>query len=135
MPAGLQLSRALLRNQGLAGTAGFLSGFRGATSRGKRHLAALLDDACAGDEVAVQATTRPTPRTLTRGDDERIGTSDLVALLHGGRWDGMIRAGQRRRRAGPTATGVASVRLRRHRDPADARSARCGCSPTTEFGT
>jgi hypothetical protein len=30
---------------------------------------------------------------LTRGDD-RIGTSDLVSLLRGARWDGMIRARQ-----------------------------------------
>lgn len=92
LPAGLQLSRALLRNQRLAGTAGFLAGFRGATSRAKRHVGALLDDACAGDQVAVKRRLGDTPR-LTRGDDERIGTSDLVALLHGARWDGMVRAG------------------------------------------
>lgn len=92
VPAGLQLSRALLHNQGLTGTAGFLSGFGGATTRGKHHLAGLLDDACAGDEVAVKRRLAATER-LTRGDDERIGTSELVALLHGARWDGMIRAG------------------------------------------
>jgi hypothetical protein len=92
VPAGLQLSRALLRNQGLSGTAGFLTGFGGATSRGKRHLAGLLDDACAGDQVAVKRRLADAVQ-LTRGDDDRIGTSELVALLHGARWDGMIRAG------------------------------------------
>ena len=91
VPAGLQLSRALLRNQGLPGTAGFLTGFSGATSRGKRHLAGLLDDACAGDQVAVKR--RLIDARLTRGDDDRIGTSELVALLHGARWGGMVRAG------------------------------------------
>jgi hypothetical protein len=30
---------------------------------------------------------------ITRGDADRIGTSELVSLLHGARWDGMIRAG------------------------------------------
>lgn len=92
LPAGLQLSRALLRNQRLAGTAGFLAGFRGAASRGKRHVGALLDDACAGDQVAVKRRLGDTPH-VTRGDDARIGTSDLVALLRGAQWDGMVRAG------------------------------------------
>ncbi len=92
VPAGLQLSRALLRNQKLTGTAGFLSGFAGATSRGKRHLGGLLDVACAGDQVAVKRRLADTA-DVTVGDAERIGTSELVAMLHGARWDGMIRAG------------------------------------------
>lgn len=101
LPAGLQLTRALLRNQRLAGTVGFLAGFRGATSRAKRHLAGLLDDACAGDQVAVRRRLGDGAQ-LTRGDDDRIGTSELVGLLHGARWDGMVRAGS-----------VAVARLRR----------------------
>ncbi|MDT5154035.1 MAG: hypothetical protein QOI01_5768 [Mycobacterium sp.] len=92
VPAGVQLSRALLRNQGLSGTAGFLTGFSGVGARAKRHLAALLDDACAGDEVAVKRRLADAAQ-ITRGDADRIGTSELVALLHGARWDGMIRAG------------------------------------------
>lgn len=92
VPAGLQLSRALMRNQGLAGTTGFLAGFGGAASRGKRTLAAVLDDACAGDQVAVKR--RLTHANLTRGDEDRIGTSELIALLHGASWDGMIRSGR-----------------------------------------
>ncbi|HYO04336.1 MAG TPA: nuclear transport factor 2 family protein [Mycobacterium sp.] len=92
VPAGLRLSRALLRNQGATGTAGFLSGFAGATSRGKRHLAGLLDDACAGDQVAVKRRLGDAGH-VTKGDVEHVGTSELVALLHGARWDGMIRAG------------------------------------------
>jgi hypothetical protein len=38
IPAGMSLTRALLGNQGLSGTAGFLSGFRGVHGRGKRHV-------------------------------------------------------------------------------------------------
>ena len=101
LPAGLQLSRALLRNQRLVGTVGFLTGFRGTTSRGKRHLAGLLDDACAGDQVAVKRRLGDVAH-LTMGDGDRIGTSELVGLLHGARWDGMVRAGS-----------VAVARLRR----------------------
>jgi hypothetical protein len=55
-------------------------------------VAGLLDDACAGDQVAVKRRL-PEAATISRGDDDRIGTSELVALLHGARWDGMIRAG------------------------------------------
>lgn len=93
VPAGLHLSRALLRNQGLVGTVGFLAGFNGATTRGKRLVAAVLDDACAGDQVAVKRRLT-THAQLTRGDDRPIGTSELVALLHGASWDGMIRSGR-----------------------------------------
>ncbi|MCV7134457.1 nuclear transport factor 2 family protein [Mycobacterium hodleri] len=101
LPAGLQLTRALLHNQRLAGTVGFLAGFRGVTSRAKPHLARLLDDACAGDQVAVKRRLGDAAQ-LTRGDDDRIGTSELVGLVHGARWDGMVRAGS-----------VAVARLRR----------------------
>ena len=93
VPAGLALSRALVRNQGPAGTAGFLSGFGGATTRGKRHLAGLLDDACAGDQVAVKRRLADAAR-ITSGDVDRVGTTELVALLHGAQWSGMIRAGR-----------------------------------------
>ena len=92
VPAGLGLSGALLRNQGPAGAAGFLSGFRGASNRGKRQLASLLDDACAGDQMAVKRQLGDHAQ-VTRGDTDRIGTTELVALLHGARWSGMLCAG------------------------------------------
>ena len=41
VPAGVQLSKLLLRNQGLAGTLGFLSGFGGMGSGGKGTLRAV----------------------------------------------------------------------------------------------
>lgn len=91
-PVGLALSRALLRNQGLSGAVGFTSGFAGVGGRGKRRLAALLDAASTGDEVAVRrAVTESGHATL--GDDTRLGTSDLAARLDGARWDKMIAAG------------------------------------------
>src|SRR5690242_12643688 len=54
VPAGLQLSRLLLRNQGLVGTLGFFGGFRGLGSGAKGVVARFLDAACAGDEVGVR---------------------------------------------------------------------------------
>jgi hypothetical protein len=92
VPAGLSLSRGLLRNQGAAGTVGFMSGFRGVGARGKRHLAAFLGDACAGDEVSVRR--RVSNRLLiTLGDDDRLATSDLLNRLAGGRIRKVISAG------------------------------------------
>jgi SnoaL-like protein len=91
VPVGVQLSRALLRNQGLSGTVGFLAAVR-VPSGGRRLLAGLLDDACAGDEVAVKRRLGDAA-VITRGDVDRIGTSELVGLLHGAQWDGSIRAG------------------------------------------
>src|ERR1700704_6551515 len=54
VPAGAELAKALLTNQGLAGTLGFLSGFSGMGSGGKGLFARFLDDACGGDEVGMR---------------------------------------------------------------------------------
>ena len=54
VPAGLQLSKGLLTNQGLIGTLGFLGGLRGTGPQGKRRFREFLADARAGDEVAVR---------------------------------------------------------------------------------
>jgi hypothetical protein len=131
LPAGLSLSRALLTNQGPGGTAGFVSGFRTVGRRGKRQLTGLLDDACAGDEVAVRR--RVSDRVLiTLGDDDRLGTSELVSRLAGGRVRKLIASGPTvaagvdrdgRRQvlfADMTAGPLAIVRLRLFADGHDA---------------
>jgi hypothetical protein len=92
VPAGVSLTRALLGNQGISGTLGFLSGFRGVRRRGKRHVAALLDAACAGNEVAARRLV-PASALVTLGDDTRLGTSDLVSRLSGASWRKVISAG------------------------------------------
>jgi hypothetical protein len=51
LPAALQLSAALVRNQRLAGTAGFLSGLQGAGKRGKRLVEEALADGLLADEL------------------------------------------------------------------------------------
>jgi hypothetical protein len=92
VPAGLQLATALLRNQGPAGAIGFAGGFRGAGRRGKRLVTGLLDDLCAGDEVAVQRTVRGGTEVLL-GDSEPLGVSALVELTTGATWRKLIVSG------------------------------------------
>ena len=92
VPAGMSLTRALLGNQGISGTAGFLSGFRGVGSRGKRHLTRLLDAACAGNELEARRLLSRSA-LVTLGDDTRVGTSELVSRLSGARWRKLIAAG------------------------------------------
>ena len=92
VPAALQLTRALLTNQGPSGTAGFMSGAVGAGPRGKRLIAQLIDDACAGNEVAVKRVLGP-DADITAGDDARLRPTELVAALNGARRHTTIVAG------------------------------------------
>src|ERR1700730_6295683 len=68
VPAGVALSRLLLTNQGLTGTLGFLSGFSGIGSGGKRLFARFLDDACGGDEVGMRRRLAGPGEISHRGD-------------------------------------------------------------------
>jgi hypothetical protein len=101
---GLGLGRGLLRNQGPAGAVGFASGFRRAGAGRRRQVTDLLDDACAGNEVAVRRRLSGVPVTV--GDADRISASDLAARLRGGRWQKAITAG---------ATVAAGVEVDGHR--------------------
>jgi hypothetical protein len=92
VPAGLQLSRLLVRNQGLAGSLGFLSGFNGMSSGGKGLVARFLDAACAGDEVGMRRRLAGQVR-ICRGDDHQLSAADLLRHLSGGRWRKLIRSG------------------------------------------
>jgi hypothetical protein len=80
LPAGLQLSRALLLNQGVVGVLGYLGGLRGTGPQGKRRIQGFLEDARAGDEVAVRRWLGRGAR-LTTGDDLPLTTADLLARL------------------------------------------------------
>jgi SnoaL-like protein len=80
LPAGLQLSRALLANQGVVGVLGYLGGLRGTGPQGKRRIREFLDDARAGDEVAVRRWLGKGAR-VTTGDELPLTTADLLARL------------------------------------------------------
>lgn len=101
VPAGLSLGRLMVANQGLAGSLGFLSGFRGLGSGGKALFGRFLDDVCGGDEVGMRRLL--SDATLTLGDSEPLTSSDLVKNLSGGSWSKLIGAGR-------------SVAARIHRD-------------------
>jgi hypothetical protein len=92
VPAGLQLSRLLLRNQGLVGTLGFLSGFRGIGSGAKGLVARFLDAACAGDEVGMRRRLVGRVR-ITSGEDIRLSAPDLLRRLSGAQWRKLIGSG------------------------------------------
>jgi hypothetical protein len=92
VPAGLQLSQLLLTNQGLAGTLGFLSGFGGMGSGGKRLFARFLDDACGGDEVGMRRRLAGQV-DITRGDNLQLSAAELLRHLSGARWRKLIGSG------------------------------------------
>jgi hypothetical protein len=92
LPAGLQLSKDLLINQGLIGTLGFLSGFRGAGAQGKRRFEEFVGEARAGNEVAVRRRLTKRAR-ITSGDDVPMSGAELLTRLAGARPHKMIGSG------------------------------------------
>lgn len=93
LPASVQLTRSLLSNQGAAGAVGFMSGMVGVGARGKRHIAQLIDQACAGNEVAVKRQLGA-DADVTTGDTDRLRPTELVAALAGGQRRTLIVAGR-----------------------------------------
>jgi hypothetical protein len=92
VPAGVQLSKGLLTNQGFTGALGFLGGFRGLGMTGKRRFTDFLADVHAGDEVAMWRRLAKGTR-ITAGDDAPISAVDLLDRLAGARWHKLISAG------------------------------------------
>lgn len=86
------LSRDLLANQGLRGTAGFLAGFRRAGARRKRLAETFLAAAARKDVSAAQRPLSPTA-PITLGDDDRLDVTELVEQLDGAAWAKVIGAG------------------------------------------
>ncbi len=87
----LRLSRGLLANQGLRGTAGFMAGLRRPGARHKRLAEAFLGAVARKDEPALRALSQTAPITL--GDDDPLDTTELVEQLDGARWTKVIGAG------------------------------------------
>ena len=92
VPATIQLSRGLIRNQRLRGTAGFAAGFRRVGSRQKKLVDALVNAAARGDRLAAERALS-SAATITFGDDEAVGIADLVAQLPGASAPKVIAAG------------------------------------------
>jgi hypothetical protein len=92
VPATIQLSQGLIRNQRLRGTAGFAAGFRRVGSRRKE----LVDDFVAavgsGNRLAAQRALS-SDATMTFGDDDVADIADLVARCPGAGAPKLIAAG------------------------------------------
>ena len=112
VPAGVQLSKLLLRNQGAVGALGFLGGFRGFGSGAKGVVARFLDAACEGDEVGMRRRLAGKVRIST-GDDRQLSAADLLRHLSGARWRKLIGSGHAvvaaTERAGQRSVVIAEV--------------------------
>ncbi|OBJ49334.1 ketosteroid isomerase family protein [Mycobacterium sp. 1423905.2] len=89
---GMHLSHALMSNQGLRGTAGFLSGFRRAGTRHKKLVETFLNAVVQQDKSAALRALSPSA-TMTLGDDDALDSTELLEQLRGARWTKVIGAG------------------------------------------
>ncbi|BBX73304.1 nuclear transport factor 2 family protein [Mycobacterium shinjukuense] len=92
MAPALKLSRGLIGNQGLRGTAGFMAGFRRAGARHQTLVETFLDAVVRGDNVAGRRVLSPSA-AITLGDDDVLDLAELGEQLRGGRWSKMTGAG------------------------------------------
>jgi Nuclear transport factor 2 (NTF2) domain len=88
----LKLSRGLLGNQGLRGTAGFLAGFRRPGVRHKKLVATFSDAVARGDKGAALRTLS-SGAAITLGDDDPLDMAELLEQLDSARGSKMIGAG------------------------------------------
>jgi hypothetical protein len=89
---GLQLSRGLLANQGLRGTAGFVTGFRRVGARHKRLVETFLCAVARGDKFAALHPLSSTA-AITLGDNDPLDIAELVGQLSATSWTKVVGAG------------------------------------------
>lgn len=88
----LNLSKALLGNQGWRGTAGFVTGFRRVGARHQRLVTTFLDAAARADTFSA-ARALSSDAALTLGDRDPLDLVELVEQLDGAGSTKMISAG------------------------------------------
>jgi hypothetical protein len=88
----MALSRDLLNNQGLSGTAGFMAGFRRPGARPKRLVQTFLDAVSRGDSVAA-AHALTSSAAITLGDKDQLDVAEFAAELSRAHWTKVIGAG------------------------------------------
>lgn len=93
VPAGLQLSKGLLTNQGPLGALGFLAGLHGAGGNAKRRFGEFLGAARAGDEVGVRRWLGKGTE-ITLADRDPMSAADLLSRLTGTKTRKLILAGR-----------------------------------------
>ena len=87
----LQLSRGLLANQGLRGTAGFMSGFRRVGARHKKLVENFVGAVARKDQTAALRAL-PSTAPITLGDNDPLDLAELVGQLNGASWTKVISA-------------------------------------------
>ncbi len=88
----LQLSRSLLTNQRMRGTAGFMSGFRRVGARHKKLVEAFLKALAHGNTAAAAHALSPNA-TTTLGDTDALDIAELAEQLAHASWNKVIGAG------------------------------------------
>ena len=92
LPAGIQLSRGLIRNQRVRGAAGFAAGFRRVGSRQKTLVDTFVNALGRGDRfAALQALS--SGATIAFGDDEVADLTELIRRCPGATATKLIAAG------------------------------------------
>jgi hypothetical protein len=89
----LRLSRGLVVNQGLRGTAGFMAGFRRVGARHKKLVETFLGAVARRDQPAALRALSPTA-PITLGDNDPLDLAELVDQLNGASWTKVISAGR-----------------------------------------
>ena len=89
----LRLSRGLVVNQGLRGTAGFMAGFRRVGARHKKLVETFLGAVARRDQPAALRALSPTA-PITLGDNDPLDLAELVEQLNGASWTKVISAGR-----------------------------------------
>jgi hypothetical protein len=116
LPAGVQLSQGLMRNQRLRGTAGFVAGFHRVGSRQKTLVDTFVNAVGRGDRfTALQALS--SGAAITFGDDKTTDIGRLIERCSGARATKLIAAG---------STVAASIASGDHRGILFADTARRG---------
>ena len=80
VPATLQLSRGLIRNQRLRGTAGFAAGFRRVGTRHKTLVDTFVNAVGRGDRFTALQTLSP-GATITFGDADAVETTAIAEII------------------------------------------------------
>ncbi|AKK27765.1 ketosteroid isomerase family protein [Mycobacterium sp. EPa45] len=91
-PQAVELSRALIRNQGWRGSLGFASGFRGPRFRGKRTVRGFLDAVTTADQLRAWRALAP-GALITRGERNPLKFGAFSDELAGASWTKVIAAG------------------------------------------
>lgn len=104
IPPSLRLIRALLRNQGVAGAAGYMRALKRPGRRARRCAETLLDAATVGDEMSSRRSMTA-GASISLGEQRSLSMGEFIGRVRGGRWFKLIATGDTVTASVETATG------------------------------